>query len=57
LCSEVVSYCAYPGKDKARMVANAIFRYGTVRHGNPHVAAENRFLKRTEVSCTVSRVG
>ncbi|GLC40215.1 3-ketoacyl-CoA synthase 11 [Pleodorina starrii] len=28
LCSEVVSYCAYPGKDKARMVANAIFRMG-----------------------------
>ncbi|EFJ47012.1 hypothetical protein VOLCADRAFT_61822 [Volvox carteri f. nagariensis] len=28
ICSEIVSYCAYPGKDKARMVANAIFRMG-----------------------------
>ncbi|GIL63203.1 hypothetical protein Vafri_17330 [Volvox africanus] len=28
ICSEVVSYCAYSGKDKARMVANAIFRMG-----------------------------
>ncbi|KAG2452218.1 hypothetical protein HYH02_003248 [Chlamydomonas schloesseri] len=28
VCTEVVSYCMYPGKDKARMVANAIFRMG-----------------------------
>ncbi|KAG2486089.1 hypothetical protein HYH03_015290 [Edaphochlamys debaryana] len=28
VCTEVVSYCAYPGNDKARMVANAIFRMG-----------------------------
>ncbi len=27
VCSEVVSYCCYPGNDKARMVSNAIFRW------------------------------